>query len=86
MGKDPFTLKEDPGAYFDNFSILPLAYLARNDEEKLKASDDMDEALARRCVIFVLPSDIDLCIDTRAMDDEHANILAQEQINRDLCR
>ena len=64
---------------------MPFAHLARKDEQKLKEMDDMQSALARRSVIFVLPADLDLRIDTVAMDDEHAAILVQEQLNRDQC-
>ena len=85
LGKDPVTHGPDPGHYFEEFNIPSLAKLARNDEAGLKASSDEDEALARRCVVFVLPVDIDLRVDTQAVEDKMVNILAQEQLNRDMC-
>ena len=85
MGKYQWTQKNDPGAFFETHSCMPFAHLARKDEPKLKEMDDMQSALARRSVIFVLPADLDLRIDTVAMDDEHAAVLVQEQLNRDQC-
>ena len=45
-----------------------MAALARGDIRALMACDDHDLAIARRCVMFILPEDEDLGADTLAMD------------------
>ena len=84
LGKNVGTRAPDPGHIFEKEGCArALAYLARGEEQKLKDGDDQMDALARRSVIFVLGRDVNLKLDTKAVDDEHAEILAREQHNRE---
>ena len=58
----------DPGHYFFYEGMPALAAMARGDAEALRACDDNDIAVARRCVVFVVPEELDLAVDREALD------------------
>ena len=50
--------RDDAGAYFERENMPGLAAVARGDLAALKACSDDDIAVARRCIVFVVPDEL----------------------------
>lgn len=68
LGMLPDSQVPDPGYYFETEGMPALAAMARGDLEEFRKCSDNDIAVARRCVVFVVPEGLDLAVDRDALD------------------
>ena len=62
LGHNPDTgADNDPASFFQD-KLDGMVYLINQDVQKLKTMDDSDRAIVRRCVVFILPDNVDLHI------------------------
>ena len=71
LGHNPDTgADNDPASFFQD-KLDGMVYLINQNVQKLKTMDDSDRAIVRRCVVFILPDNVDLHIDAKALEEEN---------------
>ena len=68
----------NPGGYFDFNDMPGLAAVARGDINAVRASGDAEIAIARRCIVFVIPERLKLAIDNKTKEKELQAIVDEQ--------
>ena len=68
----------NPGRYFDSNDIPGLAAVARGNINAVRATGDSEIAIARRCIVFVIPEGLNLAIDIKTKEEELQAIVDEQ--------